>query len=223
MSPARLALVAGAGLVAAACGSKPAPLPPELAAVNCPKGHAAHAAATFGKARVTFVCISPELADTPYLLRCDRESRPMICEDAGSLVFSRRASGEVYIGTAQGLARPAAEDLEGGSHLIVNFHAGPPRTETFAEEETDWRFLLKGARDLLPEGFVLVKGALCDRKTTVLNTGICNLEATTPSLYWHVSVAIHAPRGTPVFEEEYREALRFWLGHLGQLVRDPAR
>jgi hypothetical protein len=210
---------------ASACHRQP-PLPAELAAIHCPVNRAEHAKATFGKAALTFVCISEELADSPYLLRCDLDSRPMVCEDAGSLMFSRGKDGKVYAGPGpKSFAQPgssaAGSDLS--SRLIVNFHGGPPRTPTFDEVETDWRFLVPDSSQLLPPGFTFVKGALCDREATVLHTGSCNLEARTPSLYWHISVYIPADKGTPISEEEYRFELQFWLRILGQMVADPGK
>lgn len=204
--------------------SRPAPLPPEVKAIVCPTNRPAHASATFAKARITFPCISKELADSPYLLRCDLESRPMICEDDGSLLYSRNAKGDVYVGPLpEELRRDAssAPDLSGASRLIANFRKSPPRTETFEEVESETRFLLADGQALMPDGFTLSKGPLCYREATVLNTGTCNLEARSASLYWHVQVAIHAERGTPISGEEYREEIASWLKLLGKLVRDP--
>lgn len=216
---ALLALVACLG----AC-SRPAPLPPELQAVRCPVNRPEHAAATFVNARVTFVCVSKELADSPYLLKCDLTSRPMICEDDGSILLSRGPDGAIYGGLLPGEhKRPDPEALYGGSRLTLNFRKDPPRTSTFEEEETDWRFLIPRVGTLLPPGFQMVKGTLCDRRATVLGTGTCNLEAKSASLYWHISVAIHAERGTPISEEEYRAELESWLKLLEKMVKDPAK
>ena len=89
--------------------------------------------------------------------------------------------------------------------------------------ETDWRFLLPDGKALLPTGFTAVKGPLCDRQATVLDTGVCSLEARSASLYWNISVAIHAERETPVTAEEYRDEMTFWLQLLDKMVRDPAK
>jgi hypothetical protein len=176
----------------------------------------------FGKAQLTFVCIPERLAQTPHMLRCDLDSRPMICEDAGTFVFSRNAEGKVYASSVPTLLRqPDASVSMQGSRLIVNFHSGPPRTATFEEVETDWRFLIEDAKDLLPRGFTFVKGALCDRNATVLGTGSCNLEARSASLYWHISVYIPAEKGTPIAAAEYRDELAFWLKLLDRMVVDP--
>jgi hypothetical protein len=216
---AAIALAAGLG----ACSRK-APLSPELQAIRCPVNRPAHASATFVNARITFVCIGPELADTPYLLKCDLTSHPMVCEEEGSLFFSRSPEGVVYAGPLPGEhKRDERDSLWGGSRLTVNFRKGPPRTATFEEEETDWKFLIPRVGTMLPSGFTLVKGTVCDRKATVLNTGVCNLEAKSASLYWHIAVAIHAEKGTPVYEEEYRAELERWLELLGKLVKDPAK
>src|SRR5688500_3009663 len=96
----RVGHIVFAGLVVASLSAcnRPPPLAPELKAVKCPANHEQHANATFAKASITFVCINKELASSPALLRCDRQSRPMICEDDGSLLFSRSAKGDVYAG-----------------------------------------------------------------------------------------------------------------------------
>ncbi|MBL0142562.1 MAG: hypothetical protein IPP91_10810 [Betaproteobacteria bacterium] len=212
-------------LTLAAC-HRQAPLAPELAAIKCPADRTEHASTKFGKAELTFVCISERLASTPHMLRCDLDSRPMVCEDAGTFVFSRSAEGKVYSGSLPKFVQEResiAPDAPHGSQLIVNFRNAPPRTSTFEEVETDWRFLLPEARDLLPPGFTFVKGALCDREATVLNTGSCNLEARSASLYWHISVYIPVEKGTPISAGEYREELAFWLKVLDKVVVDPGK
>ncbi|MDH5265621.1 MAG: hypothetical protein OEX21_12815 [Betaproteobacteria bacterium] len=204
------------------CGREP-PLAPELQAIRCPLNRPAHARATFVNAKITFVCISKELADTPYLLRCDLESRPMICEDEGSLAFTRDAAGDLFAGYGPRGKDGSSPDALGGSRLTVHFRKGPPRTSTFDEVETDWRFLLPEAKVLLPPGFIPVKGALCDRHATVLNSGTCNLEARSASLYWHISVAVLAEKGTPISPDEYLAELKLWLGLLDKMVVDPSK
>ncbi len=169
-----------------------------------------------------FLCIAKELADSPHLLRCDLESRPMICEDAGSLVFSRGKDGIVYTSYYPGGARQLDLDtMAGGSRLTVNFRDGPPRQSTFDEEETDWRFLYPEARRLLPAGFEIVKGAVCDRRTSSLNSGTCNLEARSHSLYWHIAVSYLDQPDVGVTPDEYEAEMAFWLPFLGKLVADP--
>ncbi len=222
MSPIRLlplaALILLATLVAGCGKSKSAvQLPAELKAVQCPPGRAESAAGAFADARVTFLCIPKELADKPHLLRCDLESSPMVCEDAGSFVFSRSEAGKVV----SGIPRDGA-DLLRSTRLTVNFRKDPPRQATFEEAETDWKFLTDEGKRHLGAGFTLVKGTLCDRNASVLDSGICNLEAQTASLYWHVAIEIRRPRGERIEESEYREALAFWLPFLGKLVVDPA-
>jgi hypothetical protein len=192
-------------------------LSPELQAVQCPPGRPESAAGAFADARVTFLCIPKELADKPHLLRCDLESRPMICEDEGAFVYTRTEAGKVL----SGIPREGA-DLVRSSRLTVNFRKGPPRQATFEEEETDWKFLTGDGKRYLPAGFTQVKGTLCDRNASVLDSGICNLEARSSSLYWHIAVEIRRPRGDRIEASEYREALEFWLGFLGKLVVDPA-
>jgi hypothetical protein len=210
----------------AGCKKQP-PLDPQLQAVKCPAGEDAHASATFVKAKITFLCITKELAGAPHLLRCDRTSRPLVCEDAGGLYYSVGADGTVYVGPSPEMrkrfADPRADvNLTGTSYMTVNFHTGPPRTRTFDEAETPWRFLIPDGKELLPSRYKFVKGTLCDRQATVLNNGICNLEAESASLYWHIAVGINADKGTPITEEEYRRELAFWLKFLDKVVQDPA-
>ncbi len=219
----RFLLVALAATLAA-CSKAPPPLPADLQAVRCPNNRTAHASASFAKGRVTFVCLAKEMAEAPHLLRCDLESRPMICEDAGSLLFSRGPDGAVYpTYFPLGKREMDFETMSGGSRLTVNFRVGPPRTETFEDVETDWRFMMPAVSSLLPPGFTLAKGALCDRQATVLASATCNLEARSASLYWNIAVSYLAEPGTPVTAEEYRAEMAHWLGFLGQLVTDPAK
>src|ERR1700675_14160 len=162
-----------------ACHRSQPPLAPELAAIRCPAGQTEHARAMFGNAELLFVCISKQLADRSILLRCDLTSRPMICEDVGYIFLSRSAEGEVYPGPLPTELRqrdPPESESTRDSQLIVNFHSGPPNRPTFEEVETGWRFLLDDGKDLLPHGFAFVKGTLCDRAATVLDSGTCNLE-----------------------------------------------
>ena len=207
-----------------ACSKAPEPLAPQLQAIRCPTNKTAHASGSFAKGRVMFVCIAKEMAEAPHLLRCDLESRPMICEDEGSLVFSRTPAGVIYpTYFPAGKREMDVETMTGAWRLTVNFRASPPRTETFEEVETDWRFMIPEAGRLLPPGFTLVKGALCDRKTTVLGSATCNLEARSASLYWHIAVSYLGEPGVPVHAEEYKEAMEQWLKLLGLLVTDPAK
>lgn len=216
-------LLAALGLVLvpplAGCGKSKSrvTLSPELQAVRCPPGRLDSAAGAFVEARVTFLCIPKELADKPHLLRCDLESRPMICDDEGSFVFTRTEAGKVLAG----IPRDAAE-LVRSTRLTVNFRKGPPRQSTFEEEETDWKFLTDDGKRYLPAGFTQVKGTLCDRNASVLDSGLCILEARSASLHWHVAVELRRPSGERIEAGEYREALEFWLGFLGKLVVDPA-
>ncbi len=214
MQPTPVGCIVLLGLVASlsACTRPPPPpLAPELKAIYCPTNRTEHASAMFARARITFVCISKQLAEAPFLLRCDLQSRP---------------EGDVYAGLLPEELRrkdASASGLSGSSRLTVNFRKSPPRTSTFEEVETDWRFLLSGGEALLPSGFTFVKGTLCDRKATVLNSGVCNLEAQSASLYWHIAVGIHSDSGMPVSAEEYRGEIAFWLKLLGRLVRDPEK
>lgn len=219
----RLPLLALLLLALAACSRAPEPLAPELQAVRCPANKTAHASGSFAEGRVMFLCIAKELAEKPHLLRCDLESHPMVCEDAGSLVFSRGKDGVVYTSfypAGKRLLDP--ETMAGGSRLTVNFRNGPPRQATFDEEETDWRFLYPEAGRLLPAGFEIVKGAVCDRRTTTLSSGTCNLEARSHSLYWHIAVSYLDEPGVGITPDEYKAEMAFWLPFLGRLVTDPA-
>ncbi len=214
---AALSLLVVPGLAGCGKSKSRVTLAPELQAVRCPPGRPESAAGAFAEARVTFLCIPKDLADRPHLLRCDLESRPMVCDDEGSFVYTRTEAGRVLAG----IPRDGAE-LVRSTRLTVNFRKDPPRQPTFEEEETDWKFLTDDGKRYLPAGFTQVKGTLCDRNASVLDSGICNLEARSASLYWHVAVEIRRPRGERIEAGEYREALEFWLGFLGKLVVDPA-
>jgi hypothetical protein len=208
-----------------ACHRAP-PLAPELAAIHCPKDQTAHARAMFGKAELTFVCINKKQADNPSMLRCDLTSRPLICEDAGSFVFTRSEDGAAYSGLAPDPGNlGAVPTLESPyrSRLIVNFRKAPPNLPTFEAAETDWKFLLADGKDLLPPQFTFVKGTLCDRNAHVLNVGVCNLEAQSASLYWHIAVDIPVKKGTPISAGQYRDELAFWLIRLEKMVIDPKK
>lgn len=215
------------GLVAglSAC-NRPPPLAPELKAIKCPADRKEHASAMFANAKITFVCISKELAKSPSLLRCDLNSGPpMVCEDAGYLGFSRSASGEVYAGLLPEEVRQhnaSLAGLSGSSRLTVYFRKSP-YGNSFEELETKWQFLLGDTRALLPSRFTFVKGALCDREASALNSGLCKLEARSASLYWHIAVEVHADRGTPISAEQYRDAMAYWFKLLEMLVEDPAK
>lgn len=218
-SPLLAVLVLALAGTVSGCGKSKSQvtLAPELQAVQCPPGRPANAAGAFAGARVTFLCIPKDLADKPHLLRCDLESRPMICDDEGSFVYTRTESGKVL----SGIPREGA-DLVRSTRLTVNFRKGPPRQSTFEEVETDWKFLTDDGKRFLPAGFTMAKGTLCDRNASVLDSGICNLEAQSASLYWHVAVEIRRPSGERIEASEYRKALEFWLAFLGKLVVDPA-
>ena len=213
-----------------ACHSTPdapvVPLPTELAAIHCPSDRNEHARTMIGKAEVTFVCVDKMQAQTPSLMRCDREAAPNVCADSGQIFLSRDADGLVYAGPPPNYSAersnlgPTSGPTD-DSQLIINFHSGLPTRKTFDVEETQWSFLMQGAQDLLPSNFTFVKGTLCDRQATVLNTGVCNLEATTPSLYWHISISIHHKQGTVISDHEYRSELKFWMKYLGLMVADP--
>ena len=211
-----------------------APLPPDLAAIHCPADRNGHTRALIGKAEVTLVCFDPQARalppgagpSAPDILRCDRASSALDCAATGEILLSHDADGMVYSETVPDYA--LERDNHGpesgptdDSQLHLVFHAGPPARATFDPVETPYRFLLPGADGMLPDGFTFVKGTLCDRQATVLDTGVCNLEATTPSLYWHISISLHHKAGTPIYDHEYRSELAFWMKYLGLMVTDP--
>jgi hypothetical protein len=218
-------LLLGFATTLGACHRGP-PLTLELAAIRCPADRSEHARVMFGNAELTFVCISKARADNPAMLRCDPTSRPLICEDAGSFLFTRSEDGAAYSGLAPDPAKPSeAPTLETPhrSRLLVNFRNEQPGRPTFDAVETPRSFLLVEGKELLPPQFTFVKGTLCDRETSVLNFGTCNLEARSASLYWHVAVSIPGKTGTPISPEQYRDELAFWLKRLGQMVVDPKK
>src|SRR4051812_10837792 len=94
-----IALVLLATTTLGACGKAPfassAPLPSELASIRCPADRPEHAVGRIAGADVTFVCVGKEVAAKPSLLRCDLDSRPMVCEDAGMILLRHDAAGTV--------------------------------------------------------------------------------------------------------------------------------
>ena len=143
-----------------------------------------------------------------------------------SFLFSRSEDGAAYSGIVPDPLKPRdapTSDTPYRSRLIVNFRNAPPNRPTFEQVETSRRFLLADGKDLLPPQFTFVKGTLCDRQTTVLDSGTCNLEASSASLYWHIAVQIPGKTGTPIPAEQYRDELAFWLKHLEKIVVDPKK
>ena len=57
----------------------------------------------------------------------------------------------------------------------------------------------------------------------MLNSGTCNLEARSASLYWHISVVVLAEKGVPISPDEYLSELKVWLGLLDKMVVDPSK
>jgi hypothetical protein len=222
---ALLTLAAIAGL--SACHRKPSEpaLAPELAAIACPADSAEHARATIGNAKVLFLCIPKDRMAAPNKIGCNPNGVIRTCDVVNEIQLSHRAgdsrvhAGSIYDRLFIG-ARSEAEK-EGDSQLYVIFHEGPPTSQTFGEIETPTRFLLADGDALLPPGFTFVKGTQCDRQSTVLNTGICNMEAQTASLYWHISITIWHNKGTDISPSEYRKELAFWMPYLEKMVDDP--
>jgi hypothetical protein len=213
-----------------------APLSPELAAIHCPADRNDHVSTMIGKAQVTFVCVNrqqllapavgPGPSPATSIMRCDSGTAPGSCPDFAEIMLSHDADGLVYSETVPNYAGERENHgPESGptddSQLHIIFHGGPPKTHTFDPVETPYRYLLPGGNELLPDGFTFVKGTLCDRNATVLDSGVCNLEATTPSLYWHISISLHHKQGTPMSVREYRTELAFWMKYLSLMVVDP--
>lgn len=216
-------LVFAAIISLSACDRQP-PLPPELASIQCASGKEEHGRETFGNAEVVFVCINKDLANRLDAIRCDLENRSMLCDEIEGIMLSRSAEGKVYAGQLPKEVwqlNPARSDTTRDSSLIVGFHSTPPEQQTFDAIETNWEFLLTDATDLLPRGFTLIKGTLCDRTSSVLNNGTCRFEAKSASLYWDISISIRQKKGTPISPDDYREELAYWSKYIEKIVVDP--
>lgn len=228
-----LMIAIGVAIVITSC-HREAPLPADLSAIKCgyqPENNQ-FARVKFGAAEVTYVCISKALAETPKLLKCDLESRPMVCEERGFFSFSRTATGQVYVGVLQVLEntgilpkKPADDvDVPYESELGLSFTDQPFKEgafNDFAEEETGYQFLFPEAKDYLPRQFQLLKGPLCYKKATVLNNGYCYFNAKTKSLYWRIMIVIRRKEGTEIRPTDYRHEFVFWEKYLAQIVKDP--
>ena len=222
---ALLALAAIAGL--SACHRKPSeqPLAPELAAIACPADSAEHARAAIGNAKVLFLCIPKDRMAAPNKIGCNPNGVIRSCDVVNEIQLSHHAgdsrvhAGSIYDRPFIG-GRSAAEK-EGDSQLYVIFHEGPPTGQTFGETETPDALFASRCRCLAAARFYLRQGHECDRQSTVLNTGICNMEAQTASLYWHISITIWHNKGTDISPAEYRSELAFWMPYLEKMVDDP--
>jgi hypothetical protein len=205
---------------------KKAPLPPELAAIECPAGQEEYAQGKFGNAKVMFVCIDKKLASKPELLRCDTDSIPLVCRDEGSILLARDSEMQVYSGTIvaiDDIRRPEDEKTDPDrriAHVIIGFSA-KPFTPTVNQDESAYEFELSGIEALPPSGFTYTDHRLCDRLATPLNYGSCGLEMRSKSLYWRVTVSIARPRGEPISAEEYRDELTFWMEYVRLIVDEP--
>jgi len=197
------------------------PLPPELAAVQCPADKAEHGVARIDAAQITWLCVEPQLAAHPQMLACDNTAIPPVCDGSGMLLLRRDAQGIVHTDSVVNPAPPPGIGTTDESQLLVYFHKGPPLQATFDPVDTPYRFMMADARDALPAGFTFVKGAQCDRAATVLGTGTCNIEARTPSLYWNITISVRHKQGTPIPASEYRREFDSWMKYLGEMVVDP--
>jgi hypothetical protein len=203
------------------CETRQAPLPPELAAVQCDGENRYYGRPKIAGARVTFLCIKKGLADAPALLRCDMTANPPICEDAGMLFLARDRSNKLFATHLEQLAKSTPARDDSGPHesaMIATFNTKPPQ-EQVKEEETNWKMPL--GKVALPNGFTKIAGPTCS-KTAVFDKASCHMDVKSASLYWRITIDARYKTGTHILEEDYRPDVEFWLGFLGKLVEDPA-
>jgi len=201
-----------------------APLAPELAAIACPADRAEHASTMFGKAEVTFVCVTPEIAAKPSMLRCDPNSRPVYCEDSGMITLSRLPGGKLVPGApsnAREYQPPPVTDPEtdAGSLFEASFYDKPPGKANY--EVGPRQYLRDADKQRMPPGFTLVNGPVCDRVSTALRHASCRLEAKSASLHWYITISIPRPIGNTIDDELYQQEMTLWLDLLGKMVTDP--
>jgi hypothetical protein len=200
------------------------PLAPELAAISCPADRAEHVSTRFANAEITFVCMTKEIAKKPALLRCDPNSRPVYCEDSGSMVFSRLPGGNVVasapfnaLGYEPGpITNP---ETDKGSMVDVIFYDKPPGKAN--HDVGPMQYLREPDQQRIPAGFTLVHGPLCDRVSNALDRGTCRLELKSASMHWYVDVSMPRPRGNRIDDSLYDQDLQRWLDLLGKMVVDP--
>ncbi len=205
------------------CNRQP-PLAPELAAISCPADRAQHVTAKYGNAELTFVCMTKEIANKPSLLRCDPNSRPVYCEDSGSIVLSRLPGGKLVSGAPsneRGYQPPLVTDPEtdAGSLFDASFYDKPPGKANY--EVGPRQYLRDADKQRLPAGFTLVNGPVCDRVSNALMRGTCRLEAKSASLHWYINISIPRPSGNDIDDELYQRDIELWLKLLGKMVTDP--
>lgn len=205
------------------CDRQP-PLVPELATISCPADRAKHVRTQFGKAELTFVCVTAAVVDKPALLRCDPNTRPMYCEDSGTFVFSRLPGGKIVPDApmnARGYEPGPVTDPETdtGSLFEASFYDKPPGKANY--DVNARQYLRDDDKQRMPPGFTLVNGPVCDRVSNALDRGTCRLEAKTASLHWYVNVSIPRARGNEIDDTLYQKDMVLWLNLLGKMVTDP--
>lgn len=199
-------------------------LAPELAAIACPVDRAEHASTMFGKAEVTFVCVTPEIVENPSMLRCDPNSSPVYCEDSGMITLSRLPGGKLVPGApsnAREYEPPPVTDPEtdAGSLFEASFYDKPPGKANYEVGPRQYR--RDADKQRMPPGFTLVNGPVCDRVSNALKHGTCRLEAKSASLHWYINISIPRPIGNQIDDELYQKEMTLWLDLLGKMVTDP--
>lgn len=213
-------------LVLPAC-HRESPLPTDLAAVKCwePEDNF-YARVPFGQAKVTYLCAPKQRAANPELLKCDPDSRPLICEDKGVIMLSRTPKGHVYAvngGLADKLDKREVSETSDAtgyaSELALSFSVTDDWHELKMYEEY---FEFDEAKEYLPILFDVKEGVLCHRYASWLGAGRCEFIAKTPSLHWRISIGIYKDNNEKVTESEYRREFIFWRKYLKQMLADPA-
>ncbi|NOT19410.1 MAG: hypothetical protein HOP24_03925 [Sideroxydans sp.] len=210
------------------------PLPKELAEIKCVSEEAqSHSRVTYAKAKVFFLCLSGKYLDKPTEETCHIYDGNTICEkEGGRISLTRTIDNVVYAAMYEQLTHEkiltkeptSTPDSLYESEFFTYFIDQPTKPGShgdFEETETDYKFLMRDAGNYLPLGFTLLKGAICDRRASVSDSGYCTLDAKTNSLYWRIIIKIHKKAGTEITESQYRNELTFWRPYFNKLVDDP--
>lgn len=211
----------------AACKQKTQPLPPELAAIHCPADMQARAQAIYGdKVHVQHVCLDPEQARHPELIRCGSREGPIIgtpaCRDQGFLSLSRTQDNQVYDGALQAQYGPTGrkDGPERVADIGVQFSPVSHAPDWVNYRNPKGQISLDSSGLPLPPGFAAETDVSCDAVASVLEFGLCTFRLRSRSMVWDVDIHLKRPKGTPISEEEYRQELQFFLPYFGKMVSD---
>lgn len=206
-------------------------LPKNLAGVKCvSEERQSHARVAYGKAKVFHLCLSGKYWDIPKEETCHIYNGATVCEkENGIIALTRTIGGVVYAARYQQLEQMNILSKEPTSNptatyeseFFTNFSDQAIKAGGHGDfNETEYVFLLRDVKDYLPPDFTLIKGAVCDKRASVLNHGYCFLDAKTNSLYWRIIFTIRKKAGTEITESDYQHEFVFWRPYLTELVKD---